>query len=47
MAICIDCGKEVLTYQTIETKRHTKVYICNECLKKRRRGNVNNARDNK
>lgn len=34
VAICRECEKEVLSYQTIHTKRKTKIYICNECLKK-------------
>lgn len=38
MPICINCGQEVLTnYQTIETKRKTKVYICDTCVKKSQR----------
>lgn len=47
MAICIECKEDKLQYQTIQTKRHTTVYICNDCLKKRQRKEVNNARDNK
>lgn len=47
MAICSDCGKDVLTnYQTIETKRGSKVYICNDCVRKTQRKEVDSARDN-
>lgn len=36
MVICRDCGKEIINgqYQEIHTKRKTKIYICNECVKK-------------
>ena len=34
MAICRECNKDVLSYQTIKTKRNTTVHICNDCIKK-------------
>ncbi len=34
MAICRECGKDwALDYQEIQTKRKTKVIICNQCLR--------------
>lgn len=48
MPVCMDCKEEVLKdYQIIETKRSTKVCICNECLKKYQRKEVKGARDSK
>ena len=44
MAVCEDCKKEVVRdYQTVETKRHTKLYFCNECMSRYKRKEVNNA----
>lgn len=44
MPICVDCNQEVvLNYQTIQTKRHTTIYICDECLKKYKRKEVDSA----
>lgn len=46
MAICVECNREILiNYQTIETKRGSKVIICDECMKKYRRSD--SARDSK
>lgn len=46
MAICMDCKKDKLTdYQEINTRRKTKVIICNECLKKYQRKEVASARN--
>jgi len=44
MPICRDCNKDVAgNFQTIETRRKTKIIICNECLAKYKRKEVNSA----
>lgn len=46
MPYCIECNKDVLDhYQTISTKRNTKVVICNDCVEKQRK-EARRARDN-
>lgn len=46
MPVCIECNKDVLdNYQTIGTKRNTKVVICNDCVEKQRK-EARRARDN-
>ena len=45
MPECIECKREVLNhYQTIKTKRHSEIHICDECLNKNKRGAVASAR---
>lgn len=47
MPYCIECKKEVLdNYQTISTKRGTKVVICNACVEQQRK-EAKRARDSK
>ena len=46
MPECIECKKDVLdNYQTITTRRNTKVVICNDCVEKQRK-EARRARDN-
>ena len=46
MPVCIECNRDVLVdYQTISTKRNTKVVICNACVEKQRK-EARRARDN-
>lgn len=48
MPICVDCKEEVVVnYQTIKTKRNTTIHICDKCLKKYKRKEVNSAGDSK
>ena len=47
MPECIECKKDVLTdYQTISTRRKTKVVICNACVERQRK-EAKRARDSK
>lgn len=44
MPICADCKNEVTRdFQSIKTKRNTEIHICNECMKKYKRKEVNSA----
>lgn len=46
MPVCIECGKEVLdNYQTISTKRNTKIVICDKCVEQQKE-EAKRARDN-
>lgn len=46
MPVCAECKKDVtIGYQTIKTKRNTELCFCDECLKKYRRKEADNARD--
>lgn len=48
LQICSYCQKEVFTnYQSIETKRKSKIIICSDCLKQTQRKEVDSARDSK
>lgn len=48
MPVCEDCKKEVAkNYQLIETKRHTKLCFCNECMAKYKRKEVDSASNNR
>lgn len=47
MPVCIECKKDVLNnYQTISTKRSTKVVICDKCIEQQRK-EAKRARDSK
>lgn len=47
VVVCRECNKEKMDdYQTIETKRKTKIYICNDCVEKMR-NEAQRARDSK
>lgn len=46
MAICKECGHEVLAYQKIQTKRKTTVIICNQCIREMQE-EAKRARDSK
>lgn len=46
MPYCVECGKDVLdNYQTISTKRNTKIVICDKCIEQQRK-EAKRARDN-
>lgn len=48
MPICIECNKYTeIGYQTIKTKRGSEIHICNTCLNKTKKKEVNNAVDSK
>lgn len=44
MVICADCkGEFTSNYQTIQTKRNTTIHICDHCIKKYKRKEVDSA----
>lgn len=46
MEICQECKKEIFcNFQVIQTTRKSKVVICNDCIAKMTRKEVDHARD--